>query len=327
MPVERSMGQFILLPNGRMFVTNGAQNGTAGFSQRTLTTPDFSQMPFGESLASGPVGQPAIYNPAAAPGQRWSTDGLDSSNIARLYHSSALLLPDASIIIAGSNPNYDVNMSTPFPTTYKAERFYPPYFSAAVRPTPSGIPNTLSYGGSAFDITIPASSYSGSTNEAAGNSSVWVIRQGFTTHAMNMGQRALKLNNTYTVNQDGSFVLHTSQMPPNPNIFQPGPAFVYVSVHDIPSNGTFVIVGNGQVGTQPTAPPASLPSSVQLDGVVGTGPSSANGTGSPSNGSDNGGQGGSPGGTNTHDNGAFSMPAGSFAATVIALFAVLTISL
>ena len=270
----RTMGQFIILPNGKLLVVNGGLNGTAGYSQATLTTPTFAQMPFGESLASGPVLTPAIYDPNAAPGSRWSNAGLSASTIPRLYHSSAMLLPDASVMIAGSNPNIDVNLTTIFPTTYKIEIFYPPYFSASTRPVPTGIPKNISYGGNSFDITVPASSYSGSANDAADATTVVLHRGGFTTHAMNMGQRYLQLNNTYTVNKDGSLTLHVAQAPPNPNLFQPGPAFLFVTIHGIPSNGTYVIVGNGQIGTQPTAAASVLPANVRL--------ASASGSASPS---------------------------------------------
>jgi len=37
---------------------------------------------------------------------------------------------------------------------------------------------------------------------------------------MNMGQWFMQLNNTYTVNQNGSITLHMLQLPPNPNILQ-----------------------------------------------------------------------------------------------------------
>ncbi|KAJ2990059.1 hypothetical protein NUW54_g8589 [Trametes sanguinea] len=92
-----------------------------------------------QRLASEPVGQPAIYDPSKPKGQRWSTAGFDTSSIARLYHSSAILLPDASVLIAGSNPNVDVNLTAPFPTTYKAEVFYPSYFAAPNRPSFTGL--------------------------------------------------------------------------------------------------------------------------------------------------------------------------------------------
>lgn len=142
MPEGRTMGQFIALPDLTLLVVNGGQNGTAGYSDRTLNT---FQLPFGASLASEPVGRPAIYNPRAATGQRWSFDGFDTSPIPRLYHSSAILLPDASVLVAGSNPNLDVNLDVPYPTTYQAEVFYPSYFSAATRPTFTGAPTTLTY--------------------------------------------------------------------------------------------------------------------------------------------------------------------------------------
>jgi hypothetical protein len=261
LPVGRTMGQFIALPDGTLLVINGGSNGTAGYAQRTGTTTTFGAMPFGESLATGPVGQPAIYNPNAAPGSRWSTAGLSSSNVPRLYHSSALLLPDGSVMIAGSNPNIDVNLSTIYPTTYTAEYFYPPYFSAKTRPVPQNVPTTLSYGGNYFDITIQPSSYTGSADDAAKNTTIWLIRQGFTTHAMNMGQRIMQLNNTFTVQSNGTITLHTAQLPPFATLFQPGPAFLFVTINGIPSNGTFVVVGNGQIGTQPTASASVLPSS------------------------------------------------------------------
>ncbi|KAK7062638.1 hypothetical protein VNI00_000126 [Paramarasmius palmivorus] len=274
----RTMGQFIILPTGHLLVVNGGLNGTAGYSKATGETFLYGDMPFGMSLASGPVGTPAIYDPEAAPGQRWSNDGLQTSNIARLYHSSAILLPDASVLIAGSNPNIDVNETTIFPTEYKAEIFYPPYFSATTRPRSSGIPDTLSYGGGYFNITIPADSFSGLSNDAAEKTHVAVIRPGWTTHAMNMGQRYLQLNNTYTVDKSGSLTLHVSQMPPNSNIFQPGPAWVYVVMNGIPSNGTFVIVGTGKVERQPLSDPSPLPASIRVDTARGTGDGSPGGS-------------------------------------------------
>ncbi|KAJ7247167.1 glyoxal oxidase N-terminus-domain-containing protein [Mycena haematopus] len=266
----RTMGQFIILPTGKLLMVNGGNNGTAGYATQTGQTTNFGDMPFGMSLASGPVGTPAIYDPDAPAGSRWSNAGLSTSTIARLYHSSAILLPDASVLIAGSNPNVDVNTSTVYPTQYKAEIFYPPYFAATTRPVPSGIPSTISYGGSPFDVTIPASSYSGAGNAAAANTTVALIRPGWTTHAMNMGQRYLQLNNTYTVNSDSSITLHVSQAPPNANLFQPGPAFVYVVVNGIPSNGTEVIVGSGNIETQPTNSVAVLPANIELASATGS---------------------------------------------------------
>ncbi|VDB96307.1 unnamed protein product [Peniophora sp. CBMAI 1063] len=286
MPTGRTMGQFILLPDGKMLVVNGGKNGTAGYGTATKVTVQ-AAMPFGESYAAEPQGQPAIYDPTAAKGSRWSTDGLATSSIPRLYHSSALLLPDGSVMIAGSNPNIDANITSlvPFPTTYKAEYFYPPYFSASTRPVPSGIPDKLTYGGDYFNITVPASSYSGDANDAANATVIWISRPGWTTHAMNMGQRMLQLNNTYSVSSDGTMTYHVAQLPPNANLFQPGPAYVWVTIDGIPSNGTYVIVGSGNLETQPTSAASVLPDSVRAEGASGTGSGSGT-SGSGSSGTD-----------------------------------------
>jgi hypothetical protein len=289
----RTMGQFIILPDGKLLIVNGGLNGTAGYATATGQTSSLGLMPYGESLAAGPVGTPAIYDPNAPAGKRWSRAGFSTSNIARLYHSSAMLLPDGSVMIAGSNPNVDVNLTTVFPTTYKAEIFYPSYFSATTRPVPTGVPSTVSYGGNPFDVTLPSSSYSGAANDAAANTTVVLLRGGFTTHAMNMGQRYMQLNNTFTVNKDGSITLHVAQAPPNPNIFQPGPALFFVVVNGIPSNGTMIILGSGQMQTQPTAPASVLPASVLLNSVSGTG-------GSGTSGSSNGSGGGAANGASSN---------------------------
>ena len=274
LPVGRSMSQFVALPDGTLLLLNGAQYGTAGYAERTQAT---LQLPYGMSLATNPVLQPVIYNPNAPSGSRWSSAGLGSSTIPRMYHSTAVLLPDGSVMIAGSNPNADVNTTTTYPTTYTAEYFYPPYFGAQVRPAPQNVPNTLSYGGNPFDITIPPSSYSGSADDAAASTTIWLIRQGFSTHAMGMGQRSMQLNNTYTVQSDGTIIVHTAQLPPNPNLFQPGPGFLFVTISGIPSNGTFVTVGNGQIGAQPTAAASVLPASLRAGESSGSG---SNSTGS-----------------------------------------------
>jgi hypothetical protein len=60
-------------------------------------------------------------------------------------------------------------------------------------------------------------------------------------------------------------------MPPNANIFQPGPAFVYVTINGIPSNGSYVIVGSGKVETQTMNSVDTLPASVRVDSASGTG--------------------------------------------------------
>jgi hypothetical protein len=119
----RTMGEFVTLPTGQLLVINGGANGTAGYATQTGQTPE-SKMQFGMSLASDPVLTPALYDPSKPAGQRWSNQGFAASQIPRLYHSTSLLLPDGSVMVAGSNPNVDVNLTAPYPTEYRVECVY-----------------------------------------------------------------------------------------------------------------------------------------------------------------------------------------------------------
>ena len=60
--------------------------GTAGYGNDSWA--------IGHSYAEIPVLKPAIYDPEASKGQRWSSDGLSASTVPRMYHSAAILLPD-----------------------------------------------------------------------------------------------------------------------------------------------------------------------------------------------------------------------------------------
>ncbi|KEI36617.1 uncharacterized protein L969DRAFT_90591 [Mixia osmundae IAM 14324] len=248
---NRIMGNGIMLPDGRMVVLNGIGAGTAGYGNNSWS--------IGQSYGSIPIYAPAYYNPEAALGSRWTRSGMSNSTVPRMYHSSALLLPDGAIWSAGSNPNADfVSSGTtgyPWGTEYRVENFRPDYYSKP-RPSVTGLPTTIGYGGNYIDITMAANSSSASSLAAT---KVVLIRTGFSTHSMNMGQRFVQLNSTATLNADGTSTIHTSQLPPNPNVLPPGPALMFVVVNGVPSIGEMVMVGNGQIGTQPTNAVAELP--------------------------------------------------------------------
>lgn len=77
-----------------------------------------------------------------------------------------------------------------------------------------------------------------------------------------MGQRFLQLNSTYTAfKENNTAILHVGQLPPNPNIIAPGPAFIFVVVNGIPSIGQQVMLGSGKLGKQPISAVADLPAS------------------------------------------------------------------
>lgn len=110
MPFGRMMPDMTLLADGTVAIMNGAETGTAGFGR-----------------ASNPVLHPVQYLPQAPHGQRFRV--WNPSVIARMYHSVAFMLPDMSLLVAGSNPNgKPVEYGEgPYPTEYRVERFSPPY--------------------------------------------------------------------------------------------------------------------------------------------------------------------------------------------------------
>jgi hypothetical protein len=94
-----------------------------------------------------------------------------------MYHSNALLLPDATVLVVGGNPSRG---------TYEQhdEIYSPPYLfnpdgSAVTRPTIASLmPAALTYGGG-FQLQTP---------NAADISSVVLVRPGAPTHAFDMDQ-------------------------------------------------------------------------------------------------------------------------------------------
>lgn len=76
-----------------------------------------------------------------------------------------------------------------------------------------------------------------------------------------MGQRYLQLNSTATANSDGSATLHVSQMPRNVALFAPGPAYIFVVVNGVPSQGQQIMVGSGKLGAQTVNADQALPAS------------------------------------------------------------------
>src|SRR5438477_3548468 len=165
---------------------------------------------------------------------------------ARLYHSVALLLPDATVWLAGGNPQrgtYEQNM----------EIYQPPYLftsgnggtALATRPTISSAPANISYG-NAFTVQTP---------DAANISSVVLVRNGAVTHAFDMDQRVVGL--TFTA---GTGTLSVTG-PPNGNIAPPGYYMLFLlSNTGVPSIARFVQVAQ--------APDFSLSASPASQSVV-----------------------------------------------------------
>lgn len=272
LPQGRGMGNWIYLPDGRLVLLNGIGRGTAGYGNTSWS--------IGQSFGDDPIHAIHYFDYNQPMGKRFSA-AVANSTIDRMYHSAATLLPDGSIFSSGSNPNADyVSPGTPgykYPTEYRVERFYPDYYLLP-RSNPTGIPKSLSYGGAYFDVSLSASDVGSVSN--LDNTKVVLVRPGFSTHAIQMGQRYLQLSSTFTASSNGAAVLHVSQVPPNAAIFPPGPALIFVVVNGVPSNGTWVTIGTGTLGVQPTILAATLPkNSGGVGGVqnVGAGPQTQTG--------------------------------------------------
>ena len=264
LPEPRSMGQFIHLPTGQMVIVNGASRGVAGYGNTTWNTvKDMNGNTVHlEGMSQMPTYRPVLYDPERPQGKRLEYANYGSSKIARLYHSSAILVPDGSVLVAGSNPHMDVSYLPPndqldtkyeaFNTTYALEQWYPSYYFER-RPEPMGMPEVIKYGGDSFNITVDAHymNPNKNANAMANNTKIMVIRPGFSTHAVNFGQRSLQLENSYVVNKNGSVTFIVNPMPSNMNIFVPGPALLFVTVNGIPSKGKYVFLGGKDLGSVP----------------------------------------------------------------------------
>ncbi|KAJ3512328.1 hypothetical protein NLJ89_g3581 [Agrocybe chaxingu] len=253
LPERRTMTNLILLPDGKVLCLNGARMGTAGYGNTSWS--------IGQSYGEDPHMTPVLYDPTSPAGHRWSNQGFAPSSVPRMYHSSALLLPDGSVFVSGSNPNadYTVGPDIKYPTEYRTERFYPSYYNQR-RPQPKGLISQLSYGGQPFDVALDSQDLFGDVRNIQ-NTTIVVLRTGFSTHNMNMGQRMVLLEASYTGYQNNTATLHVSQLPPNPAILAPGPAMLFVVVKGVPSVGVPVMVGSGSIGPQPILPIGFTPPS------------------------------------------------------------------
>lgn len=133
-----------VLPDGKVLVTGGTMG--AGFNNT-------------DALNS--VLAAELWDPVNG---QWTL--MESVTVPRLYHSTAILLPDARVMTTGGN-GYT-----------QTEFFSPPYLFAGSRPTISSAPATIGKGQSFFV----------GTPDAVSIDTVSWIRLGSITHSVNMNQ-------------------------------------------------------------------------------------------------------------------------------------------
>ena len=150
---------------------------------------------------------------------------LGSMNAPRLYHSEALLLPDARVLVMGGGRFNGLNEPTDQQTV---EFFAPPYLFKGQQPVITSAPSQLSYG-QIFTVQTP---------DAVNIGAVSLIRFGSVTHAIDMGQRFVPL--TFTIGS-GSATSLGVVAPSNANIAPPGNYMLFIiDLNGVPSKAAIV---------------------------------------------------------------------------------------
>jgi hypothetical protein len=204
-------------------------------------------LPNGKVLASGgsmlnevadaPGRSADLYDPAS---QTFSSAG--TASYSRLYHSTTILLPDATVMSAGSNPGSAYEPAI--------EIYTPSYLFdsndqlIAQRPTITGVsPGVMAYG-APFSVTYTS---------ASPISSAVLLRPGSATHAFDMEQRLVGLcgpSPQPSCSASGSSLSLTS--PPNGDVAPPGYYMLFLlDSAGVPSVAQFV-----QLTPYTTTPPS-----------------------------------------------------------------------
>ena len=158
-------------------------------------------LPDGQALAVGggkdpryddPVLYSEMYNPRTG---AWSV--MDRQHAGRMYHSTAVLLPDGRVFSAGQTRGEDART---------AEIYEPPYLFRGARPVVSGSPERVPLGGR-LRFESP---------DAARIGKVTLMRPSSCTHGLDTEQRSVPLQ--FSVS--GTTV--TARVPGNHNLVPPG---------------------------------------------------------------------------------------------------------
>ena len=144
-----------------------------------------------------------------------------SMSVPRLYHSTALLLPDVRVVVAGGGRFG----GTASDDKLNAQIYSPPYLFKGTRPVITAAPTSIPYG-SIFSVTTP---------DAARIALVSLLRMGSVTHHFNVDQRYVNLAFQPTGN-----VLNV-EAPANSNLAPPGDYMVFiVDTSGVPSVAAIV---------------------------------------------------------------------------------------
>jgi hypothetical protein len=206
-----------------------------------------------------------IWDPAT---QTWSVAA--PMAVARNYHSTALLMPDGRVLVAGGGHPTGLND----PGQYSAQYYSPAYLFNGARPTITSAPAGATYG-SAMSVSTP---------DAASISAVNLVSLGADTHQIDMNQHFVPLNfnasgNTLSVSAPASaalappgyymlFILNDKGVPSVASMVQLSQAPAAPAA----PTGVTATAGNGFATVSWTAPPntGSLVTSYTVTPYAGT---------------------------------------------------------
>ena len=198
----RENADSIILPTGEIFIEGGLKNGS--------------------NDATG-VRAPETYNPVSG---TWRV--LPASPVVRGYHSTALLMPNGAVWVAGSNFNSSPGLSN---RELRIEIFEPWYFCGR-RPTITDAAPKACHG-ERLEIRTP---------DAADIKKVVLVRCGTVTHNFNPDQRHITLEFT---REKGDVIL--AEVPSEPNVVIVGYYLLFViDSTGRPSTGRFVQICKGK---------------------------------------------------------------------------------
>ena len=197
-----------VLPDGSVLVTGGTRGGG-----------------FNDLDAGQPVHVAERWDPAS---EAWVE--LAAESVDRCYHSTALLMPDATVLSAGGGEFHaeDGQPNDPRDSHRDAQIFSPPYLFAGPRPSIAGAPDAVAYG-TTFDVVTP---------DAASIAKVSLVRPGSITHAFDENQRLVFLPFSAGAGRLSVTAPATAASSP------PGPHLLFlVSTIGVPSVAAFVQLG------------------------------------------------------------------------------------
>jgi hypothetical protein len=196
----------VLLPDRTVFVSGGAIN------HEEAGVPPIARL------------QSEIYDPRT---DQWQPAA--SATVIRMYHSVALLMPDATVVTASGNPppyGDQVAWTEQPNEELKIEVFSPPYLFGSPRPQITASPTEWAYATTVL-IDTPAA-----------DDVLWaeLIRPGSTTHAFDNAQRLIDL--PFTINGQGQL---TATTPDNPDLSPPGWYMLFLVNHrHVPSTASWI---------------------------------------------------------------------------------------